>query len=437
MNNLRNPEIEMYLVATALGAPQRWHEINHVHDEDFTDDTASKTWAAIRKFILAGRQPNAHSIAAEIYTSSDDQKSFVSTLIEWQNSLLTTSNGPEYARCIKDLSDRRKIIGSINQTLALAQNTTCGMNAAEITSRAINNLMIGQLDCPDFIPAHQVGETVIANLDKNVPVFKTGFPRLDTSLGGGFYQGRYYGLGARMKSGKSLLMGTLAYNMTTKNAARVLYLCLEMGAEETYQRILSMHMNTNSLDFSKPEKRNQVWFRTRVREANEAMKKAKLYFRSQPRMTIDDLKAAIARAGMSGKYDGIIVDYLQLVEGKQHGQSSAEHYDNVAQTLAEAVKRHPIWILSAAQLNKDGNIRGSEGLLNACDLAFSINKLEGALVSTPTGERKNPDRAWLGTMVSRYTPYMDIGSEHSPSYEIDTERGPSFVELPAPPMGSH
>ena len=141
---------------------------------------------------------------------------------------------------------------------------------------------------------------------------------------------------------------------------------------------------------------------------------------------MSDLKSTIARAGMSGKVDGVIVDYMQLVEGKGKNQSSSEHYDNVAQTLAEAVKRYPIWILSAAQLNRDGNIRGSDGLLMACDLAFSLNKKEGAVFHDG---QKNPDRAWLETMVSRYTPYLDIGSESAPGYEIDVGAGPIFREL--------
>jgi replicative DNA helicase len=426
---LCNPEIEMSLVAIVLMFSKCWHQVNFVKPDDFADPFAAQIWEAIGNAVSEGRVPTPHSISMEIFSDEKDQKACAKNLIEWITQSITPLNASDYAVMIKDLADRRRILHHAQDVAALAENTACGLNAAEIASRGVCALMSSQLECADFVPAYEVGAKVIASLDKPVIVFKTGFERLDKAMGGGFYQGRYYGLGARMKSGKSLFMSSLAYNMTMRLGARILYLCLEMGAEESMHRILSMHMGVNSLQFLKSEIRNQDWFRRRTADANQALKQAKLYFRSKPRMTLDDLKATIARAGMSGKVDGVIVDYLQLVEGKQLGQSSAEHFDNVAQTLAEAVKRHQIWILSAAQLNQTGNVRGSEGLLMACDLAFSLNKKEGSLFIAPEGERKDPDRAWLETMVSRYTPYMDVGSEQSPGYEICLDRGPCFVEM--------
>lgn len=426
MDMLSNQEIEMSLIATALIAPSHWHEISFVKPEDFTNEFASNVWRATGDFMLEGRKPDINTISVALYQSPEDQKSCRATLSDWMTETISTINGPEYAAIVKDLADRRALKEAANQILALAQDTTCGFTAAEIASKGISDIARGQMDCLDFIPAHKVGQKIIDNIEKTTPCFSTGFTKLNDSLGGGFYQNRFYGIGARMKAGKSLFMSSIAYNMAVTNKTRILYLCLEMGAEETMHRILSMHMGINSLQFLKHEVRTQSWFRMRLNEANETLKGSGLFFRSRPRMTLDDLKSTVARAGMSGRVDGIIVDYLQLVEGKRKDQSSSEHYDNVAQTLAEAVKRHPIWILSAAQLNKEGSIRGSEGLLMACDLAFSLNKKEGTFYGDGT---RIPDRAWLETMVSRYTPYTDVGSEEVPGYELDTHSGPRFMEL--------
>lgn len=422
---LTNEEIEMSLVAVAFSAPTFWHEVAYVKPDDFSNKYAGNIWETIGSFITQGRSVNPHSIGQELFKNEEDRAVFRKTLGSYL-SIANNLNGPDYARIVKDLSDRRKLVEASKEITELANDTSCGFTASEIASRGINKISDGQTDCMDFVPAHCVGDDVINSLSKELPCFPTGFNRFDKSLGGGFYQNRFYGIGARMKSGKSLFMGTIAYQMAMHRKTRILYLCLEMGSNETYQRMLSIHMGINSLQFLKKEVVKEEWFRKRVFESNQAMKGVPLYFRSKPRMTLDDLKATIAKAGMSGKVDGVIVDYMQLVEGKRKDQSSAEHYDNVAQSLAEAVKRFPIWILSAAQLNKDGNIRGSEGLLMACDLAMSLNKKEGDEFYDGT---RNPDRAWLETMVSRYTPYMNVGSEEVPAYEIDINNGPSFVEL--------
>lgn len=430
---LSNPEIEACLIGTALAAPKSWHELSFVNPQDFTDQTAAAVWEEIGNFSREGRKVDPTLLAAAISQNPEDQATLRVVMSDWVTNLVSTINGPEYARIVKDLAERRKIAAAAKDIIALAENEACGLNAAEIASHGIAQLAHGQLDCLDFVPSHEISELVEKNLDKAIPVFKTGFHRLDKALGGGFYQNRFYGFGARMKSGKSLLMSTIAYQMAMHQGARILYLCLEMGSEESMQRIMAMHMGINSLCFLKPEFRTQQWFRHRASQATLALKNTKLYFRSEPRMTLDELKAVIARAGMSGKVDGIIIDYLQLVEGKAKNQSSAEHFDNVAQTLAEAVKRHPIWILSAAQLNREGNVRGSDGLLMACDLALSINKKEGSVFTGNDGSQyKDPDKAWLETMVSRYTQYTDIGSETDPGYEICLDRGPCFVELGNP-----
>lgn len=425
---LANYEIEMLLIVSAMLHPNRFHEINILDPEDFSTPENSDLWRIIRDMILTDRKPTPQVIAVEMHAEKNDQDALRLHLTDWIASIANPSSAPDYAKTIKDLSSRRRIVETAKNLLAMAEDTSCGFNADEILGLGVSSMMPLGSHYSGFQKAHDVGRQIVANLDKDVPVTRTGLPRLDRALGGGLYQGRYYGFAARMKSGKSLLLSTLAYHMAVIGPSRVLYLCLEMGAEESLERILSMSMGCNSLDFRK-DIRKTPEFKRCAKEANDALENCGLSFRSQPRMTLDDLKSAIARAGMSGKFDGIIVDYLQLVEGKTKNQSTAEHYDNVSQTLAEAVKRYPIWIAAAAQLNKEGTIRGSEGLLMACDLALSINKIEGHMIMTMHGEEKTPDRAWLETMVSRYTPYTDVGSEEDPAYEIDANCGPMFVEM--------
>ena len=129
---------------------------------------------------------------------------------------------------------------------------------------------------------------------------------------------------------------------------------------------------------------------------------------------MDELRTIVARAGMSDKIDGVIVDYLQLLSGRPRGQSTAEFLDEAAQALANATRRYGLWIAAAAQLNQEGNVRGPEGLLNACDLALFLHKVE---------QNENVN-AWLEIRASRYTPAKDIGSKESPPLVMDFTAGP-------------
>jgi replicative DNA helicase len=121
---------------------------------------------------------------------------------------------------------------------------------------------------------------------------------------------------------------------------------------------------------------------------------------------------------MSDRVQGVFVDYIQLLQGQPRGQNRAEFLDDAAQMMAGMARKYGLWIVAAAQLNQEGNVRGSEGLLNACDMALFQHKVE-----------TNGDaRAWLEMRASRYTPAKDIGSEDVPPLLMDFRVGPHFRE---------
>ena len=67
----------------------------------------------------------------------------------------------------------------------------------------------------------QVAERLTENVQRPARCFLTGLPRFDNALGGGLYQGRCYGITARKKVGKTLLLGSVSHNL---NAAGVKHL---------------------------------------------------------------------------------------------------------------------------------------------------------------------------------------------------------------------
>jgi len=415
-----NQEVEMLLIATAFLAPKLWNEIAFVRGEEFSDPFNGNLWEAIKSSYERGEKPSVYKISEGFCETPEERKDLRKSIADWMASVISPTNGEEYARMVRDLYDRRRLL-AIAEKLAMDAVNTAQGNPADITGRLSSDLSASMGARRETLSAFQVGMEIAESLNRPMNYNATRFARLDSALGGGLYQNKFYGIGARMKSGKSLLLATLAYNMTVLGSSRVLYLCLEMGYEETFQRLLARKMGYNSREFLDPNKRLNKTFQHDVRRAAESFKDCGLYFQARPRVDVDDLRSIIAQEAMSGHVDGIIVDYLQLVTGKQRNQSLSEHYDHVAQTMAECVKRFPIWILTAAQLNQDGNIRGGEGLLNACDITFALHKLENA-------GAVGCDEAWLEMMASRYTPYCNVGSEKQAGYQIVTNIGPMFSE---------
>ena len=85
--------------------------------------------------------------------------------------------------------------------------------------------------------------------------------------------------------------------------------------------------------------------------------------------------------------------------------------------MADLTKATGLWIICAAQLNQDDNIRGGEGLLLAVDQYYSIHR------------EKEDKGGWLEMLESRYTEYRHVGSETVPGIFL-RRAGPHFSQIP-------
>jgi replicative DNA helicase len=266
----------------------------------------------------------------------------------------------------------------------------------------------------------QVGDRALIEIVTPKPCYPTGIECLDHRLMGGLQRGKLYGLAARHKVGKSMFLSTIAYNIImNEQPCGILDLTLEMGPAERWRRIIARHIGVNEARLALAKKRGEPELIERATEANEQLRNRGLSILGRPGCSLDELRTIVARAGMSDRFQGVIVDYLQLLGGKPRGQSTAEFLDEAAQALANAARRYGLWIIAAAQLNQEGNVRGSEGLLNACDMCLFLHKVE----------KDGCVYGWLEMRASRYTPAKDIGSAEIPPLYMDYAVGPHFRQV--------
>ena len=165
------------------------------------------------------------------------------------------------------------------------------------------------------------------------PAYATGIQCIDHRLLGGFQAGRFYGIAARHKAGKSLLLATIAYNIaTSENRCGLVYLTLEMSPEEIWRRIVARHIGVNDAHLARAKEHGEPELIEKARLANGELRNRGLYFLGRPGCTLDELRTIVARAGMSDKINGVIVVYLQLLSGRPRGQSTAEFLDEAVPT---------------------------------------------------------------------------------------------------------
>jgi replicative DNA helicase len=409
----------------------------------FSDEIAGDIYERAASLILAKREASAMSIRAAFPDSLAASPDGMRIMLRATSSITTQTEAGLYARQIAEFNYRTEALDALD----LARNRIAGapvepgevMDALAETIGYLGTIADGE---GEMVDAGVVIERIIKRMDEPLEVYPTGLPRLDKAMGGGLVAGKLYGIAARMKHGKTTLLGTISYNLATApEPTPHLYLCLEMGAEEIMQRMVARHCGFNSLNFLEGSKAAQN--KASAVQAYADLRDRGLYFQTEHRINVDALRSLIIRAALSGKVKGVVVDYLQLVTGQKRGQSTADHWDYVVQTLVETAKQYGLWVLVAAQLNREGEVRGGDGLLNACDMVMYLHKIDAEYWTDGQGrtfDKKGQeifntqgmdprDRAWVEMRASRYTRLAQIGGPENPKLVFVDSQGPFIEEL--------
>lgn len=379
--------------------------------EHFFDPIHKAIYEKISEALASGGSANSITITAtiaDLLKQAGQPRNYVASL---EASVVSFVAFNDYADHLLELYRRREILKTavdLQEKIKLAN----GPDALETASTAASELT-------SVISGNSKTETagqLVQNMIDRPMVRKTstGFQRLDTGMAGGLHSGRFYCIAAKMKHGKTAMLSSIAYNAATSGAS-ILYVALEMGGGQIMERITARHIGVNACAITDRNVAPQ-----KMQQAATFFNGVKLSFLDCPIATLDEICATII--GAVGRYDGIILDYIQLISGQNKGESEASFHARVAQKLAATVKLCPsLWLLTAAQLNRTGDVRGSDGIRMAADMLLFLRRQE-----SEDGAECIGSDAWMTMEASRYTVARNIGDENRPAFALNGEVGPYY-----------
>lgn len=309
----------------------------------------------------------------------------------------------EYEQVLKELSRKRKMYNAMRTGIDMLDTN----DSSEVLS--FINKMIQENAQSRMKSCDEIRKQILRRIDEPREYDPTGIKCLDNSMGGGLYRGFTYGICGKEKAGKTTLGHTISAQIQCKHA----YIAMEMGSEQIEQKNLARQINHNSLAFlQKPkELKNSI---------ETAQKNEFIYYYDAIGETLDQILHAVNMGILKHGLQGFIVDYWQLIQPSEKTNTEEKHLRDVAQGLANFARKKNIWCVVLAQLNKDGQLFGGNGLRKACDQLYMI---EECTVS---------DRArWIKQDATRYTIKADIGDEENPALYMDVNRGPYFYDASA------
>jgi KaiC/GvpD/RAD55 family RecA-like ATPase len=234
---------------------------------------------------------------------------------------------------------------------------------------------------------------------------------VSNEMNGGLIPTRMYGVGAETGIGKTVLLGSISENLNTQGR-RHLHISLETPSEDIEIRNVARRMNVNAAqiyDSDQPEHQHVV----NNADAYIAQVPDNTFFEWAPGATYDDIRRYIVHAIHKHGIEGVIIDYWQLIRGRERGQSEEGHMRDVANRLAALARRENIWILIAVQVDESGRVKISDSIKLACALYVRLMRAP------------NDTTAYFHTEKSNYTRLTDTGSASTPGM-IFHHHGPHF-----------
>lgn len=414
--SLASLELEEQILGLCLrgdGIP----ELPVLEPEAWGQPAHAAAWRAIQRIQSRGMAcPTPVDIAAAITPADADERTRRETARYFERCVdMAPIVGPamlpalieELATAIRDAYGKRRLaeLASVLSKLAVEPGTTAAEALASV-EREMALLKTGEVVRP--VRLRELAMRMADDLERPTTVLRTGLSLLDQSLAGGLWTGKLYGVAARMKVGKTVLLGTMARAAAMQ--VPTLFVALEMGQIEIAQRAVAAALGCNSVHFLRRDDPDLPQRVVGYACRNDRPELSNLMFVDAPGCSFERLKAICHSAVTQDGVKLIVLDYWQLVRGCPRGETEAQHLANVAQWLADFVRRHDVAGLTAAQINRQGETRGGDGLRMACDWYGHMH---------PT-ESHNPavDR-WLEVLDSRYTLRLDLGSATQPALYVD------------------
>lgn len=154
--------------------------------------------------------------------------------------------------------------------------------------------------------------------------------------------GDFVVVGGYPSAGKTMLSIQFALSMAKEYS--IGYFSLETSTQKLIDRLIS-HLAQIPLSHIKDRALNESEWE-RVAKATSELTRMKIHFIDAGGMTVRDIQAQT----LAGRYQVIVVDYLQLIHDSGHGRY--EQVTNISIGLHTLARKHNIAVIALAQLSR-------------------------------------------------------------------------------------
>lgn len=356
----QNLEAERSVLGGILLDPEIFYEISEIlSPSDFYRSAHQAIYKAMCDLVAKCRPIDAVQLTEELTTKGVFEKvGGHEILAEIVNTVPHAANTKYHAEIVKEKSVSRQVIHAAQEVVREGYSNQ--HTARELTTIAEQKIFavtqekeLGQVyQMPQAIAMYS--QILERRRQGEVDGLTTGFADLDELiLGMGKKQLIY--LAARPGQGKSSLAMDICWHVSFTLSGKVLFISLEMSAEELTERLVSSVARIDSKRLKNPYLLDQITHEenTRLMEAMGLITQSQLRINDCTGQTVWQIASAARRMKAHEGLDLLVIDYLGKIRRPESKKSTNDSIADVSGTLKDLTGELEIPILCLHQLNRE------------------------------------------------------------------------------------
>jgi replicative DNA helicase len=321
-------------------------------------------------------------------------------LAELTSQVPTAANVEHYARIVREKAILRHLInaatGIIQESFEAASDANTVLDHAE---RAIFEISQAKVESRAIAIKDIIKDSIEAidrlyQRKEHVTGLATGYYDLDMKTAG-FQASDLVIIAGRPSMGKSALACCIAEHAAVVQGKPVAFFSLEMSKEQLVQRFLCAHAKVDAQKVRTGYLAHTDW--PKLTSAAGRLSEAPLFIDDTPTISILDLRAKARRMKSQHDIQVIIVDYLQLMQGRGKSENRQQEISEISSSLKALARELNVPLVAISQLSRavesrTGNrpqlsdLRESGAIEQDADLVLFVFREE---YYNPTEENRN------------------------------------------------
>lgn len=342
MDVRRNQDAERALLGAAIGDSLVAARVAGLPEQLFTDRGCRAVHGAMQRMVRNGRKIDLVTLSAEVRREIADPEPM---LIAMQSAGFMPSMAGEYIAMLEDAHKRRTLYQAAVSVAAGTGDPGQTVEAMEAELSAAMRHMEAENSLVSMKQA-------LTNLSESMDGVKTkrrqtGIADLDR-LTGGMFPGQLVYIGARPGVGKSALGLAIAAHVARKGG-RVLYVTLEMAAEEMAARIMADEGSVDLYGLTTGKLTPEDY--QRIAPLWGELSTLPIWFDEKSRTPLQVRRAAV-NLQSGGELALVAVDYIQLLTGGGKYGNRYEEITAISRELKLMAMELGVPLVCMCQLNR-------------------------------------------------------------------------------------